>query len=132
MCNNVLANKITKKGEKKLDYSIESEIFYHRPIISRNIVSKSLRYLREDKIEYRKGHPLKLGDKSRVYEISTVVVDEDKREFTIVYCPNGKTKKDVTSIIRFRNDTVEDVEKFLLHAFSVYELRNIDLTYMHK
>lgn len=132
MCNNVPANKIVKKGERKLDYSIESEIFNYRPIIARNIVSKSLRFLREDKIEYRKGHPLKLGDKSRVYEISTVLVDENRREFTILYCSNGKTKKDVTSIIRFKDDTVEQVEEFLLHAFSVYELRNIDLKYMHK
>lgn len=132
MCNNVPANKLEKKGEKKLDYSIESEIFNHRPIIARNIVSKNLRYLKEDKIEYRKGHPLKLGDKSRVYEISTIVVDENHKEFYIVYCPDGKTKKEITSIIRFRNDTVEQVEQFLLHAFSVYELRNIDLKYMHK
>lgn len=132
MCNNIPANKISVKGEERVDYSIESEIFKDRPILPKNTISKILSYLNEDKIIYRKGHPLKLGDKSRVYEISSVILDKKHKEFYITFCFDGKRKRETVSIIRFKKDKVEDVENFLLHAFSVYELRNIDLRYMHK
>ncbi len=129
MCNNIDANKICKKEEKKTSNEIVDHIFHDRPISSRNILAKALKTKENGKISYRKGHPLKLGDKSRVYEIYSVPVENNKKEFKVVFCFDGKSKKETTSFLRNSKDRLIDVEEFLLHAYSVYELRNIDLRY---
>ena len=135
MCsfNSISQNKLNiKEGEKKLDYSIESEISYDQPIMARSILAKTIAYRREDKIEYVKRHPLNLGNKSRIHSITAVLVDDKHKEFCIKYWDSLFKKKGVTSILRFKEDKVDDVEKFLLHARTIYELHNIDLKYMHK
>ncbi len=135
MCNNIPQNKLNyEKGEEKKSYEIESRVFYNRQVTGNNVIAKDLKVINKDrtKMEYIKGHPLKLGDKSKVHEVYFEDLDEKYKKVHVVYSFSGESKRRETSFIRFEYDTLDDIEKFLIHAFSIYEFRNIDLEYMNK
>ncbi len=127
MCNNVAANIL--KGDER-ESRVKDQIddwIENRPTLKKNVYAKELRKIENGDIIYSKGHPLKLHDKTRVYEIHIENRDRIFETVCIVYAFSDGSKKEVRRIKRYAKDTVEDIERFLENSFSIYQLYNIDL-----
>lgn len=129
MCNNIRANILKKEVKKEVVKDKISDWLESRPIIPKNTTAISLKEVDKDLINYVSGHPLKLHDGTRIHSISSETIDETYKAVTIVYCFHKANKKNTTTIKRYIDDSLTDVEEFLANSQSIFQLRNIDLNY---
>ena len=69
MCNNIKANILKKEEVESRIKDKISDWIDIKPTLKKNVQAKKLRKIENGNIVYFKGHPLKLHNKTRVYEI---------------------------------------------------------------
>ncbi len=129
MCNNIRANILKKEVKEEVLKDKISDWLESRPIIPKNNTAINLREIDENAINYISGYPLKLHDGTRIHSISTEPIDEKYEEVTIKYCFHKAKKENTTTIRRYVNDKLQEIEEFLANSQSIFQLRNIDLNY---
>lgn len=127
MCNNIKANILKKDEEESRIKDQITDWIEKRPTLKKNIHAKELRKIENGNIVYSKGHPLKLHDKTSIYEIGIENKEKIFETVRVVYAFTDSSKKNIRRIKRYAKDTAEDVEKFLENLMSIYQLYNIDL-----
>lgn len=129
MCNNIRANILKKEVKEEVVKDKISNWLESRPIIPKNTTAISLREADSNSINYVSGHPLKLHDGTRIHSISSETIDGEYKVVTIEYCFHKANKKNTTTIKRYADDRLTDIEEFLANSQSIFQLRNIDLNY---
>lgn len=126
MCNNRLINKLHTPQGKSIKNQI-SNWLEERPELIENQLAKVFSIENEDCIEYSEKNPLKLHNGTSVLKIYSELIDEGYKKVYVEFIPNDECEKVKTSIKRFSNDKLKDVEQFIENSKSICQLVNIDL-----
>ena len=131
MCNNIRMNELkiqrkeTKVLKDKISDWIEDRAFnVHR---KKNAIEKRMTI--SDGVRYIKGYPLKLNNGTKVRTIRTEKIDEKFKKITIEFLQVGEYKTSKISIKRYLEDSLDDIQIFLINSQSIAQTRNIDLNY---
>lgn len=127
MCNNIRANILKKEERESRIKDKISDWIDIKPTLKKNVQAKKLKKIENGNIVYFKGHPLKLHNKTRVYEIVSESKEKIFQTVRITYSLPDKTKKEVRRIKRYSKDSLDEIEKFLENSQSIQQLYNIDL-----
>lgn len=128
MCNNIRANFL-RKPEKEVVKDKITDWIEDRPKLPANEIAKKSRKIGEDNITYEVGHPLKLHDGTRIHNIKSKKLDDEYKEVCIEFVFANENKSSTVHIKRYLTDALEALEKFLENSQSIFQTRNIDLSY---
>ena len=131
MCNNIRMNelKIQRKETKVLKDKIYDWIEDRAFNVLRNKNAIEKRMTISDGVRYIKGYPLKLNNGTKVRTIRTEKIDEKFKKITIEFLQVGEYKTSKISIKRYLEDSLDDIQRFLINSQSIAQTRNIDLNY---
>ena len=131
MCNNIRMNQLKIKGkEKKVSKDKISDWIEDRAFnVLRNKNAIEKRMTISDGVRYIKGYPLKLNNGTKVRTIRTEKIDEKFKKITIEFLQVGEYKTSKISIKRYLEDSLDDIQRFLINSQSIAQTRNIDLNY---
>lgn len=131
MCNNIRMNelKIQRKETKVLKDKISDWIEDRAFNVLRNKNAIEKRMTISDGVRYIKGYPLKLNNGTKVRTIRTEKIDEKFKKITIEFLQVGEYKTSKISIKRYLEDSLDDIQRFLINSQSIAQTRNIDLNY---
>lgn len=131
MCNNIRMNelKIQRKEAKvskdKISDWIEDRAF--NVLRNKNAIEKRMTI--SDGVRYIKGYPLKLNNGTKIRSIRTEKIDNKFKKITIEFLQVGEYKTSKISIKRYLEDSLDDIQRFLINSQSIAQTRNIDLNY---
>ena len=131
MCNNIRMNELkiqrkeTKVSKDKISDWIEDRAF--NVLRNKNAIEKRMTI--SDGVRYIKGYPLKLNNGTKVRTIRTEKIDEKFKKITIEFLQVGEYKTSKISIKRYLEDSLDDIQRFLINSQSIAQTRNIDLNY---
>ena len=128
MCNNIRANCL-RKPEKEVPKDKITDWIEDRPVLYSNEEAKKSRKIDKDNIIYESGHPLKLHDGTRIHNIKTKELDDQYKEVCIEFVFANETKSNTVHIKRYLTDALDALERFLENSQSIFQTRNIDLSY---
>ena len=131
MCNNIRMNelKIQRKETKVLKDKISDWIEDRAFNVLRNKNAIEKRMTISDGVRYIKGYPLKLNNGTKIRTIRTEKIDEKFKKITIEFLQVGEYKTSKISIKRYLEDSLDDIQRFLINSQSIAQTRNIDLNY---
>ena len=131
MCNNIRMNelKIQRKETKVLKDKISDWIEDRAFNVLRNKNAIEKRMTISDGVRYIKGYPLKLNNGTKVRTIRTEKIDNKFKKVTIEFLQVGEYKTSKISIKRYLEDSLDDIQRFLINSQSIAQTRNIDLNY---
>ena len=131
MCNNIRMNQLKIKGkEKKVSKDKISDWIEDRAFnVLRNKNAIEKRMTISDGVRYIKGYPLKLNNGTKVRSIRTEKIDNKFKKVTIEFLQVGEYKTSKISIKRYLEDSLDDIQRFLINSQSIAQTRNIDLNY---
>ena len=131
MCNNIRMNQLKIKGkEKKVSKDKISDWIADRAFnVLRNKNAIEKRMTISDGVRYIKGYPLKLNNGTKVRSIRTEKIDNKFKKVTIEFLQVGEYKTSKISIKRYLEDSLDDIQRFLINSQSIAQTRNIDLNY---
>ena len=131
MCNNIRMNELKIKGkEKKVSKDKISDWIEDRAFnVLRNKNAIEKRMTISDGVRYIKGYPLKLNNGTKIRTIRTEKIDEKFKKITIEFLQVGEYKTSKISIKRYLEDSLDDIQRFLINSQSIAQTRNIDLNY---
>ena len=131
MCNNIRMNQLKIKGkEKKVSKDKISDWIEDRAFnVLRNKNAIEKRMTISDGVRYIKRYPLKLNNGTKVRTIRTEKIDEKFKKITIEFLQVGEYKTSKISIKRYLEDSLDDIQRFLINSQSIAQTRNIDLNY---
>lgn len=131
MCNNIRMNQLKIKGKEakvskdKISDWIEDRAF--NVLRNKNAIEKRMTI--SDGVRYIKGYPLKLNNGTKVRTIRTEKIDEKFKKVIIEFLQVGEYKTSKISIKRYLEDSLDDIQRFLINSQSIAQTRNIDLNY---
>ena len=131
MCNNIRMNELkiqrkeTKVSKDKISDWIEDRAF--NVLRNKNAIEKRMAI--SDGVRYIKGYPLKLNNGTKVRSIRTEKIDNKFKKVTIEFLQVGEYKTSKISIKRYLEDSLDDIQRFLINSQSIAQTRNIDLNY---
>ena len=131
MCNNIRMNQLKIKGkEKKVSKDKISDWIEDRAFnVLRNKNAIEKRMTISDGVRYIKGYPLKLNNGTKIRSIRTEKIDEKFKKVIIEFLKIGEYKTSKISIKRYLEDSLDDIQRFLINSQSIAQTRNIDLNY---
>ena len=129
MCNNIRMNQLKKEEKERVVRDKISDWLEDRNGLEKNKSAIEKEESSENEIVYVSGHPLKLNNGTRVHKITSEDIDDKYKTICIKFVFEKTVKECTTSIKRFKNDSLKDVENFLANSQSIFQLRNIDLNY---
>ena len=131
MCNNIRMNelKIQRKETKVLKDKISDWIEDRAFNVLRNKNAIEKRMTISDGVRYIKGYPLKLNNGTKIRSIRTEKIDEKFKKVIIEFLQIGEYKTSKISIKRYLEDSLDDIQRFLINSQSIAQTRNIDLNY---
>ena len=131
MCNNIRMNQLKIKWkEKKVSKDKISDWIEDRAFnVLRNKNAIEKRMTISDGVRYIKGYPLKLNNGTKVRTIRTEKIDEKFKKVIIEFLQVGEYKTSKISIKRYLEDSLDDIQRFLINSQSIAQTRNIDLNY---
>ena len=131
MCNNIRMNelKIQRKETKVLKDKISDWIEDRAFNVLRNKNAIEKRMTISDGVRYIKGYPLKLNNGTKIRSIRTEKIDEKFKKVIIEFLQVGEYKTSKISIKRYLEDSLDDIQRFLINSQSIAQTRNIDLNY---
>lgn len=131
MCNNIRMNQLKIKGkEKKVSKDKISDWIEDRAFnVLRNKNAIEKRMTISDGVRYIKGYPLKLNNGTKIRSIRTEKIDNKFKKITIEFLQVGEYKTSKISIKRYLEDSLDDIQRFLINSQSIAQTRNIDLNY---
>lgn len=131
MCNNIRMNQLKIKGkEKKVSKDKISDWIEDRAFnVLRNKNAIEKRMAISDGVRYIKGYPLKLNNGTKIRSIRTEKIDEKFKKVIIEFLQVGEYKTSKISIKRYLEDSLDDIQRFLINSQSIAQTRNIDLNY---
>ena len=131
MCNNIRMNQLKIKGkEKKVSKDKISDWLEDRAFnVLRNKNAIEKRMTISDGVRYIKGYPLKLNNGTKIRSIRTEKIDNKFKKITIEFLQVGEYKTSKISIKRYLEDSLDDIQRFLINSQSIAQTRNIDLNY---
>ena len=131
MCNNIRMNQLKIKGkEKKVSKDKISDWIEDRAFnVLRNKNAIEKRMTISDGVRYIKGYPLKLNNGTKIRSIRTEKIDNKFKKVTIEFLQVGEYKTSKISIKRYLEDSLDDIQRFLINSQSIAQTRNIDLNY---
>ena len=131
MCNNIRMNqlKIQRKETKVLKDKISDWIEDRAFNVLRNKNAIEKRMTISDGVRYIKGYPLKLNNGTKIRSIRTEKIDNKFKKITIEFLQVGEYKTSKISIKRYLEDSLDDIQRFLINSQSIAQTRNIDLNY---
>ena len=131
MCNNIRMNELkiqrkeTKVSKDKISDWIEDRAF--NVLRNKNAIEKRMTI--SDGVRYIKGYPLKLNNGTKIRSIRTEKIDEKFKKVIIEFLQVGEYKTSKISIKRYLEDSLDDIQRFLINSQSIAQTRNIDLNY---
>lgn len=131
MCNNIRMNELkiqrkeTKVSKDKISDWIEDRAF--NVLRNKNAIEKRMTI--NDGVRYISGYPLKLNNGTKVRTIRKEKIDEKFEKIIIEFLPVGEYKTSKISIKRYLEDSLDDIQRFLINSQSIAQTRNIDLNY---
>lgn len=131
MCNNIRMNELkiqrkeTKVSKDKISDWIEDRAF--NVLRNKNAIEKRMTI--SDGVRYIKGYPLKLNNGTKIRSIRTEKIDNKFKKITIEFLQVGEYKTSKISIKRYLEDSLDDIQRFLINSQSIAQTRNIDLNY---
>lgn len=131
MCNNIRGNRLNiqrkeaKVSKDKISDWIEDRAF--NVLRNKNAIEK--RTTISDGVRYISGYPLKLNNGTKVRTIKTEKIDEKFKKIIIEFLQVGEYKTSKISIKRYLEDSLDDIQRFLINSQSIAQTRNIDLNY---
>lgn len=131
MCNNIRMNQLKIKGKEakvskdKISDWIEDRAF--NVLRNKNAIEKRMTI--SDGVRYIKGYPLKLNNGTRIRSIRTEKIDNKFKKVIIEFLQVGEYKTSKISIKRYLEDSLDDIQRFLINSQSIAQTRNIDLNY---
>ena len=131
MCNNIPMNKLKIKGKEnnvskdKISDWIEDRAF--NVLRNKNAIEKRMTI--SDGVRYIKGYPLKLNNGTKIRSIRTEKIDNKFKKVIIEFLQVGEYKTSKISIKRYLEDSLDDIQRFLINSQSIAQTRNIDLNY---
>lgn len=131
MCNNIRMNQLKIKAkEKKVSKDKISDWIEDRAFnVLRNKNAIEKRMTISDGVRYIKGYPLKLNNGTKIRSIRTEKIDNKFKKITIEFLQVGEYKTSKISIKRYLEDSLDDIQRFLINSQSIAQTRNIDLNY---
>ena len=131
MCNNIRMNelKIQRKETKVLKDKISDWIEDRAFNVLRNKNAIEKRMTISDGVRYIKGYPLKLNNGTKIRSIRTEKIDNKFKKVIIEFLQVGEYKTSKISIKRYLEDSLDDIQRFLINSQSIAQTRNIDLNY---
>ena len=131
MCNNIRMNQLKIKGkEKKVSKDKISDWIEDRAFnVLRNKNAIEKRMTISDGVRYIKGYPLKLNNGTKIRSIRTEKINNKFKKITIEFLQVGEYKTSKISIKRYLEDSLDDIQRFLINSQSIAQTRNIDLNY---
>lgn len=131
MCNNIRMNELkiqrkeTKVSKDKISDWIEDRAF--NVLRNKNAIEKRMTI--SDGVRYIKGYPLKLNNGTKIRSIRTEKIDNKFKKVIIEFLQVGEYKTSKISIKRYLEDSLDDIQRFLINSQSIAQTRNIDLNY---
>ena len=131
MCNNIRMNQLKIKGkEKKVSKDKISDWIEDRAFnVLRNKNAIEKRMTISDGVRYIKGYPLKLNNGTKIRSIRTEKIDNKFKKVIIEFLQVSEYKTSKISIKRYLEDSLDDIQRFLINSQSIAQTRNIDLNY---